>query len=548
VEMSIDSTGKNELDSIASQVFEKNDAFVKDMDLSDAQSYKAGPGGTSTIKEQPDGYDFKRLGVGTMSKWLVNTNQGVGGAFLHTIEDVTGGEGEIFSAYCVDHATSALKQHWYRIDNLEDAGYYDEETAKYIRAVALNGYWAVAPQQDADGNQTSIGSLEKIKQDMKQAVADGKLTSGEMTAEELNAQIDSITEGMALNATQAAIWSYANGVEVTNLLETYKGALSKQEDKNEAAATDAEKAAANLMYEYLTNLDPMEANPSNTTQIIDQDSVTDLAITVGDRLTNGKTTVVDGETVENDNYEVSVSFALVVKTDNEDNLVVRITSADGTKTLAEARLAGTADDGIPTITPDSNGKYVINGLEVAENEDFSFSLTLEGTQYLEQGVYIYTPYGDDYKASQTLVGIAQGTKEVNVSAGVTVNFQVEDAQQIREREWRRTYKEDVSPDEDDPIDPPVDPIDPPTDPVNPPVDPVDPPVNPVDPIEDIPEEDVPLVDIPDEEIPLEDIPDEEVPLAAVPQTGDASIYFAILSALSGTGLAGLALTKKREEN
>ena len=46
---------------------------------------------------------------------------------------------------------------------------------------------------------------------------------------------------------------------------------------------------------------------------------------------------------------------------------------------------------------------------------------------------------------------------------------------------------------------------------------------------------------------LEEIPDEEVPLAAVPQTGDASVYFAILSALSGTGLAGLALTKKRDE-
>ena len=38
-----------------------------------------------------------------------------------------------------------------------------------------------------------------------------------------------------------------------------------------------------------------------------------------------------------------------------------------------------------------------------------------------------------------------------------------------------------------------------------------------------------------------------MPLANVPMTGDCSLLFIGMSILSGTGLAGLALTKKRED-
>ena len=69
------------------------------------------------------------------------------------------------------------------------------------------------------------------------------------------------------------------------------------------------------------------------------------------------------------------------------------------------------------------------------------------------------------------------------------------------------------------------------------------------PLVEIPEEDVPLSEIPDEEVPLVDMIDEEVPLAEVPKTGDSSALWLMLSALSGTGLAGFAFLgrKKREE-
>ena len=40
--------------------------------------------------------------------------------------------------------------------------------------------------------------------------------------------------------------------------------------------------------------------------------------------------------------------------------------------------------------------------------------------------------------------------------------------------------------------------------------------------------------------------DDEVPLADVPETGDPSVIMSVISILSGLGLAGLQLTKKRQ--
>ena len=55
--------------------------------------------------------------------------------------------------------------------------------------------------------------------------------------------------------------------------------------------------------------------------------------------------------------------------------------------------------------------------------------------------------------------------------------------------------------------------------------------------------------IPENPIPLIPMPETEVPLASVPQTGDAAALWMALSALSGTGLAGVTFLgrKKRED-
>ena len=78
---------------------------------------------------------------------------------------------------------------------------------------------------------------------------------------------------------------------------------------------------------------------------------------------------------------------------------------------------------------------------------------------------------------------------------------------------------------------------------------------------DIPDDGVPLggdtsdlTDIPDDGVPLSELPDElteiddgAVPLADVPQTGDISMVWYGVSALSACGLTAVCVSKKRED-
>ena len=70
-----------------------------------------------------------------------------------------------------------------------------------------------------------------------------------------------------------------------------------------------------------------------------------------------------------------------------------------------------------------------------------------------------------------------------------------------------------------------------------------------DPGTDIPDENTPTTDLPDPETPTTDLPEEDVPMAEVPKTGDMTTLWLALSALSGTGLAGVTFLgrKKQEE-
>lgn len=96
-------------------------------------------------------------------------------------------------------------------------GWLTEEEAKQIRTIALNGYWGtVGSQTDADGNTKlddngnpvpKLGSLEAMKQML--------LSSGEFTETEL----ESLNDGVAMTATQMAIWSCSNkasGIQFVN--------------------------------------------------------------------------------------------------------------------------------------------------------------------------------------------------------------------------------------------------------------------------------------------------------------------------------------------
>ena len=451
------------------------------------------------------------------------------------------GNVQYFYGYCIDNDTEAVPGYWYSMANLEDSNYYpDAESANKLRAVVNNGYWG---QADGKGSlaQLKDNLLEYYNEDSTITIKDKEGNPKTIKIYDLLKNLD---ESDALTATQAAIWSNANGTLATQDGKDgtiITGIYSVDKPNPGLANTDRDynyqrDAILQATYDYLMSLKG-EAAEEGSIILNDKNAVDNVSLTVGDKV---------GETESGDGiYNTDVKFTMsYTPSAVNDDLVVHISyiDLDGEEVTVTKRLAGSDEETrFGTIAKGEDGYYTITGLQLSENQDIDLTLKLDGSQILNEDVYIYSAYGGATQ-SQTMVGIASGNRDVEVTATLSVNFSVEETEELKtERKWKskKTTVNEVEPDEEDPTDPPVDPIDP--------IDPVDP-VDPVDPIEDIPEEDVPLVDIPDEEIPLEDIPDEEVPLAAVPQTGDASIYFAILSALSGTGLAGLALTKKREEN
>ena len=79
----------------------------------------------------------------------------------------------------------------------------------------------------------------------------------------------------------------------------------------------------------------------------------------------------------------------------DPNIMVVYTDLDGELVSVVRRLAGTNAEGqtYEGIQPEADGSYVLKDLKLSENEDFSFDLRLEGTQYLENGVYVYSPVG-----------------------------------------------------------------------------------------------------------------------------------------------------------
>ena len=84
-------------------------------------------------------------------------------------------DGNMVFAYCVDLETGAERRSYYNVSNLEDSDYYTSEEAEaHIRAIVSNGYWGAGNTADADGNYKT-GSLAKIKDNLKNAFADGVL-------------------------------------------------------------------------------------------------------------------------------------------------------------------------------------------------------------------------------------------------------------------------------------------------------------------------------------------------------------------------------------
>ena len=441
-------------------------------------------------------------------------------------------EGNSVFAYCCDEETRTVNGYWYSVSNLEDSDYYASEDAEnHIRSIALNGYWGTSDTPKEDGTYET-GSLENIKAKLKAAIANGEIDgvfemtcftengkvaydeNGNVVTQMVNMLdiIDGLTAGEALTATQAAIWSYSNGNQ--NALNGTDGSVVVAPDyraNHKASNSDALDnhggARIEFLYNWLMNL---ESDAETTVVINEKNFVEDVSLTVGDKVADH--TANQDDNSDNDVYNADLNFRLAFIPGDKDDLLVQIkyTDLDGKEVTVVKRLAGTNSEGqsYEDIKPEADGSYVLRGLKLSENEDFDFDLRLEGTQYLEQAVYVYSPIGGR-GSSQTAVGVAEGTREVDVSLGMTIKFHVDENNHVvAERKWQ------------DEIDPPEE---------------EDPPVE---------EEDPPVIYRLDPETE-EEIPEEPVPLAAPVVTGSNSYLWILVVMMAILGMAVINLTSKK---
>ena len=167
---------------------------------------------TSIVRaEENESYDYTYRGVEISGNRVVVNGSSASTALFK----VGNPDGSISYAYCVDLDTFVNDGHNYSRVNVEDANYYDDDSAKHIRAIVRNAYPFI--------------SLEEISSTLN---------------------LENLTAVEAITATQLAIWKYAN-------------AANTPSDLTGNIAT---------IYNYLINLDGVEGQVS-VANIISKDPV-----------------------------------------------------------------------------------------------------------------------------------------------------------------------------------------------------------------------------------------------------------------------------------
>ena len=350
-------------------------------------------------------------------------------------------QGNVITTYCADITNPTEDGFGYNVENLEDAEYYSKEDAARIRSIAKNGYWGIS--SEAGETDPAEGSLEY----MRQALIDAGFSEERLAA--------SLNDGVALTATQMAIWSCSNkmnGVNFVNAHYSEWGAGDVPTDKE-----DEVKLMFDI-YNYLVNLEGTQVkNNMSETVVTAQNAITNLNINVIEKDAEHGNNKDDNK--DNDAYVTDLSFALVVEPTGakDESLKVTLVTADGQKIVG--RICGSKEDETEIdLEQDKQGNYWFRNVVLTEGGQ-TFTLNLEGVQNLKEGVYLYSSEVREGNSSQTLVGKAGGKRDFNVSVNLSFDLDVEEGVVVTERIWREEY---------DPKDPPRDPHDPPENPQDPP--------------------------------------------------------------------------------
>ena len=402
-------------------------------------------------------------------------------------------------------------------------------TIGQLRSVAVNGFW---------GTDNGLGSLEAVKDLMRR--------NG------LEAEAEKLTAGMALAATQVAIWEF--GKKKTN--GSFGSDFVTYDYETGKAPSTEDEAIIVALRDLLVKL-AKSGTGEGQVDVITADSVTNGGFVIKENL--GETNASG-----NDKYLTDVTFKLDVSTSSlNGDMIVKVMVGD--EVVAGARLAGENGKGsFPNfifgntkIYPDENGVFTISDVELYEG--VKIDLKLEGTQHLDDGIYIFEPTSGSW---QNTVGLSTLDNDVEISVGMEFNVVEPEAalQEINNswtekttnvtaykktdtyngykvgtltdetestglkiigtttettivekvtklfKEWFSKYYEE----ETIPNDPPV----------------------PFDLDHNIPR-------------PLNNLPEEPVPLANAPKTGDEAVFVAILTVMAGIGLA--VVNRKKEE-
>lgn len=246
-------------------------------------------------------------------------------------------------------------------------------TVAQLRSVALNGFW---------GTDDGLGSL--------QAVKDLMLRNGFSQAE-----ADSLTPGMALTATQVAIW-YFGSKDSTEFGTVGATDATSQTFGLEYFGTDndipAEQAATiNKLRNLLVRLANDESGEGKAEVITKEKTFTEAGFVIHDKVINVEANTDGNE--NNDVYNTDVQFKLDVSTSSfNGDLIVKVMVGDDV--VGAGRLAGSSKETdlignllFDKIYPDESGVFTIPGLQLAEN--VKIDLKLEGTQHLDDGVYVF---------------------------------------------------------------------------------------------------------------------------------------------------------------
>lgn len=290
------------------------------------------------------------------------------GGFIPAIYNIVDSAGKQYNVYCCDYEVNILKtgdKIAYRRLTLENSGYYDEEAAKKIRAIAFNSY--------------PVLSLEEMK---------ARMSAVGYTLNE------SVSEEQLLSGAQRAIWQYSNSDSVNNqaaynfslkIKDGYADVIKAPEGKyKESGGEYYNEINENVqkVYDYLMSLNGKEASPGG----IVLNGVQAAPLSAG---TSGAVDVLLRFELKNDRHG-GISITLNEKDD--------LTLAANGKTFPSREWR---DEG--------NGEYsvTLQGVTAGENID----VTISGEQYLARDAYFYEPVSGRH-AAQCFVGVAEGSTPV----------------------------------------------------------------------------------------------------------------------------------------